>query len=406
MNSIKEVFDHHCKDLVVDKALLTKVRRYAQLFVNKNEHHINFFGGVLMGVDPIRFTHEDRYNWFSNILGVDEEPIKLDIHRLESINTKFIVSSDIMNLSCIYLMHRFFNSKLGEKDRESGAQVTAQIMNYKFFTSILTGWFRYNADPQVAQTTYAMLTRKFGLKVTGSWGALIEKRSYDIVKRGGLHYRTISNFKPDKAIVDMTNDIWGRVKSILKYIRDVFTTAQNMPEYQIRNTSNTIELDGEVKLRDKTRMLTQYKNYMANVVIDKRSFIKEDLVSIVLGIMTNTPRGNFERLLEYFVDNSSVRADKNVLAFMEIVIDHGINYIVRNPEVLRNRSDLANMVRRMRGLYTAAKSSDPEILKMRKIGDSLASRGARTKNKQVISASRNTLALYIFLRTMVMNYYR
>lgn len=407
MTSIKEVFDKHCELLVVDRVLLGKVRRYAQAFTNKNEHHINFFGGVLMGVDPVRFTVEDRHKWFHEILGIDEEPLRRDIHALKSVNTSWKVSSDIMNLSCIYVMHRFATAKnISDKEREAGAQITAQIMNYKFFTSILTGWFRFNADPQIAQTTYAMLTRKFGLKVTGSWGALIEKRSYDIVKKNGLHYKTIVDFKPDKRIIDMANDIWGRVKSILKYIRDVFTSAQNMPEYQIKNTSNTIELEGEIKLRDRTRMISQYKNYMSETIIDKRSFIKDDLVSVVLGIVPNVPTKNFGLVLEYCVNNASDRADKNVLELINTVVDHGVNYITRNPDVMRNRSDLANVVRRMRGLYTASKSADPDILKIRQLGEQIVKKSGRTKNGQIVNAMRTALAIYIILRVLTMNHYK
>lgn len=407
MNSIKSVFNDICTNFVADQRMLQKLRRYEQRFVNKNEDHINFFGGVLMGVHPVRFTQDDRQTWFDEIIGTDELNIKPAIHALPTLVITRKVSTDTMNLSCLWVMHKFLTEKrLSESQREEGALLTAQIMNYKFFTSTLTGWFRYNADPAIAQTTYALLTKKFGLKMAGSWGALIKNRSYDIVKKNGLHYKTLIEFYPDEKIVNMANDTWGRVKSILKYIRDVFTTAQNMPEYQIQTTGNTIVLDGEVRLRDKTRMITEYIDYTLGIIHDKRSFIKPDLLAITLKIVGNVPIKNVESTLDYMVNNSSVKADKDVDAFIRAVIEHGINYVTVNPSIMRNKSDLAGMLRKMRGLYTAAKTTDPDIMQIRYLGERIAERGGKTRNKQVVVAVRNALACYVILRTMVMNHYK
>lgn len=407
MKDIKTIFDSVMTDLVIDQKLIGNLRRYEQKFVNKNEHHINFFGGVLMGVNPVRFTPDDRTRWFDDILGVDEQTLKEALYKSPSINQSWKVSSDIMNLSCFYMMHRFLSDKrLTEKQKEEGALNVALIMNYKFFTSVLAGWFSYNANPVVAQTTYAMLTKKFGLKLAGSWGALIRNRANDIVKKGGLHYKVLVDGHPDDAVINVVNDVWGRVKSILKYIRDVFTQAQNMPEYQIQTATNTIVLDGEVRLRDKSRAISQYLDYGLNIVQDQRSFVKRELVDIVMQVMGNVPIKRMEDVLTYMVNNASIRADKEVQAFITIVIEHGVNYIVQNPGVMRNNSDLANLVRKMKGLYTAAKSSDPYIMQIRQIGDRLAERGGKTKNKQVVAALRTAIALYVMLRTQVMHHYK
>ena len=406
MSNIRDTFDELCPDFKADKELLTKISKYERWFVNKNQHHINFFGGVLMGVDPVRFTTDDRAKWFDTIIGTDEFIIREKVHKLPTVNTKWIVSSDIMNLSCIWVMHRILSSKLlNDKDKEKGATDVAKIMNYKFFSSILTGWFRYQANEAVAQTTYTMLNKKFGLKVVGSWGELINKRSYDIVKKGGLHHNKLFKMDPDKDIIDMTNDIWGRVKSILKYIRDVFTQAQNLPDYQIQTVGNTINLDGEIKYRDRTRMITKYMDYILQVISDKRSFRKTELENVILSVITNSPQKSFSQTLDYVVNISAQGKQKDVEDFTTLVVEHGINYIVANPGTMRNQSDLAGLIRKMKGLYTAAKSIDPQVLKMRTLGDDIVRKATSSRNQQVITAARNALALYIILRTMVMNHY-
>lgn len=407
MDDIKRIFTEECKFLIIDTKLLSKLKRFESEFVNKNEHHINFFGGVLMGVNPVRFTADDRLRWFNEIFSIDESTLMRALYKSPSINQSWIVSSDVMNLSCFYLMHRFLNEKtLSAAQREEGAYYVALIMNYKFFTSILTGWFTYNANPTVAETTYALLTKKFGLKMVGSWGALIQLRSKDIVKVGGLHRKLLEEGSPDKKVVEMLNDVWGRVKSILKYIRNMFTVAQNMPEYQIQTTSNTIVLDGEVRLRDQTKVVSQQTTYILNALQDRYSFIKQDILNVVLQFMGNAPTRNINDVLLYMVNNASIRADKDVEEFVKTVVEHSVNYLIRNPGFMRNKTDLANLLRRMHGLYTSAKTEDPYIVRIRELGDRIAGKGGNTKNKQVITVLRTTIALYVVLRVNVMNYYK
>lgn len=411
--SIRTVFDEHCKYLIVDRALLTKVKRYDHNFVNKNQDHALFFGGVLMGVHPVRYLPDDQLRWFHDILGIDEISLERDIHALPTVNTSWNVSSNVTNLSFLYLMHRFLTSKdLTSAQQEEGAIHVAKIMNYKFFTSTLTGWFTYNANPAVAQTTYSLLTRKFGLKLAGSWGKLIEKRATDIVKKGGLHRKTLERFEPDKKIIDMANDTWGRVKSILKYIRNVFTTAQNLPDYQVQTTSNTIDLEGETRIRDNVKLMGQYQTYIQGLVGDRRSFLKAELVNAVGVAIPSVSRTQLENTLQYMSKNASVKADKDVQAFIRQVVEHGVNYIDQNPGLMGKRTDLAKLLRRVKGQYTVAKNPSPKILEIRRLGERIAKRGAFTtrgsasRNPQVLAAIRTAIAMYVLLRTLTMKHYQ
>lgn len=403
MNSVKAVFDTFCKELVFDARLVRKVQTYEQRFVNKNETHIAFFGGNLMGVHPVRFVPEDRRRWFDEIVGEDEHAIGEAILALPDVLEHRHVSSDTMNLSCLWMIHRFLTEpKLSEQQRYEGAMAVALVMNYKFITSILADWFTWNADPVIAQTTYSMMSKRFGLKMAGSWGALLRQRSHDIVRKDGLHWKTFQKFNDDVEVVKLANDVQGRIKSILKNIRDIFTIAQNSPDLQIRNQSNTITIDGEIKLRDKTRLVTQYKNHILSVIGDKRGFIVADLVDVVLTVSQTVPQKAMDTTLLYVVNNSSLKADPNVQAMVDAVLLHNFDYLARNPEIMRNKSDLAGLIRKMRALYTAAKTKDPLIMDIRKYGNAIAEKALRKRDPAFIASVRNALALYILLRTMVM----
>lgn len=403
METVKEVFDTFCVDLVFDQKLLRKVQTYEQRFVNKNENHIAFFGGNLMGVNPVRFVQEDRRRWFDEVVQADEFSIREAYISLDGIEEKFHVSTDAMNLSCLWMIHRFLTEpKLSEAQRHDGAMAVALVMNYKFITSILADWFPWDADPVVAQTTYSMLSKRFGLKMAGSWGQLLRQRSFDIVRKGGLHWDTFMKFTDNYEVVKLANDVQGRVKSILKNIRDVFTMAQNTPELQIKNQSNSITIDGEIHLRDKTRMVTQYRNYTLGIIGDRRGFIIPDLVDVVVTVSQTVPQKAMDQTLLYMVNNSSLKADPNVQLLVDTVIQHNFDYLARNPGLLRNRSDLAGLIRKMRSLYMAAKSDNPLVLEIRRTGNEIARKALGNKPDALISSVRNAIALYILLRTMTM----
>lgn len=404
MNTVKSVFDTHCVALVFDTKLIRRVQTYEQQFVNKNEHHIAFFGGNLMGVNPVRFVPDDRRRWFDDIVRADEYAIRADIITLKDIVAERHVSSDAMNLSCLWMIHRFLTEPtLTEAQRYDGALAVALIMNYKFITSILADWFPWTADPVVAQTTYSMMSKRFGLKMNGTWGLLLRQRSDDIVRKGGLHYKTFLKFTDNYEVVKLANDVQGRIKSILKYIRDVFTVAQNSPELHVKTQTNAITIDGEIHLRDKTRLISQYRNSILGVIGDRRGFIVPELVDVVVTVVQTVPQKIMDQTLLYMVNNSSLKVDPNIQALVDAVLQHSFDYLARNPYLMRNKSDLAGLISKMRALYTSAKTNNELILEIRRTGNAVARSALGNKKADaLISSTRTAIALYILLRTMTM----
>lgn len=405
MENIKTVFERHCKHLTFDKSMLVKVQTYQMQFANKNEAHITFFGGNLMGVETVRFKPEDRNKWFDEILNVDEGALEDDLHALPEVVTHRHVSSDVMNLSCVWVIHKFLTStQLNEDQKYDGAMAAAMILQYKFITSIMTNMFHWSADPIVAQATYAALSKRFGLKVAGTWGELLRQRADDIVRKGGLHYTRLVKF--DKDIDYIVNDIQGRIKSFLNNIRDVFEIVRHSPEMQIRNFGSTIELDGEIKIKDTTRMVTQYRNYLLEILPDKNSFIIPDLVGVIAKTVPTMTKQSLVQVLTYLSENASLKADKRVQRICDLVLQHAFNYLNTNPDTMVSNSDLPGLIRKMRNLYQASRTTDPMILEMRKLTEEVSSIATGSKNKVLIPAIRNAVLLYILVRAWTYQHYR
>lgn len=402
--SIRSIFESECGDIKVDRKLAQAVGSYVTEFTNRNEDHISFFGGNLMGVDRLRFLTEDRNRWMDDIIGGDDMALKDLISEATDIVASRIVSTDPMNLSCLWLCHRFYNSNLPEREKHRAMLDTMLALQYKFISSILAYWFRYTADRDVAVATYARLSKKFGLKRHGTWGKLLEYRAEEIIGPRSIHLGTIKSFDNNADIVYMVNDIQGRIKDILKNIRDVFEEVAHNPKLLIRSSSQLgTNLDGDRIVREVFRDEPKMRRYVHTVVLDVNSFVKPELVGIILDIMPTAHERLFGELLDYMARNSGRRGDKNIAPFIDGVLDHmfDIQSSLRGAEARRN--NITGMLARLRGLYTASKSNDVDLAAVKDLGEKIARSGVSTRNDAMIKSLRTCIMLYVALRGMAMD---
>ncbi len=297
--NVKSLFDEACRDVKIDRVFLRKLQTYRQSFANKNEDHVAFFGGHLMGVQDVRFTRTDQLEWFTQVLDIDDIGLQDDLLELKTLvpdpkKVRF-VSTNVMNLSCLWLVHAIFTSNLTEKEKHQGMVDTLLVLQYKFITSILAYWFPNKADEAVAVATYARLPKKYKLKELGSWGALLEYRAEATLAKDSPHFKnkTFQKFDDDFDIIYMVNDIQGRIKGYLKNIRDEFEIVRRDPSALIRSTSNTtLNMDGEVVVKNKKNVYATYRRYLDEVMVDRNSFIIRELAEIVAGTMPKLPLHN------------------------------------------------------------------------------------------------------------------
>lgn len=103
---IKKIYDRAMAAVDIDNKLFKQVDRFAQQFIYKNDDHVNFFGSNLTGVYPVRFTTQDKNDWNIDLLDLDETEIRREILKLPYIKDTWVRGTDVMNLSCLYLVHR------------------------------------------------------------------------------------------------------------------------------------------------------------------------------------------------------------------------------------------------------------------------------------------------------------
>lgn len=403
---LKQVFNDVAGHVVIDAKLIKRVHDYERAFVNRNEDHVAFFGSPLMGVHTMRFRPSDRESWFSDVLEINDLELIDGIASIPSIKEEWKRATDAMNHSCVWLVHAILNSnRLSPAQKQEGAIDTLKVLYYKFLGSLMAHNYPYPADEGLMLAAYAALSRKFAIKIAGSWGALIEQRAKEQLSPRSIHHRAYTAFDSDDAIVNMINDVQGRLRDLVKsYNKVVYEVkAQNQ---RIGTERSVLEMDGTTLLKDRTRQYSTYIRYAHEIIADKNSFIRSDLVNVVCDAMhTMSPR-MFVEALEWMSLNHRAKGGEDVEKLIDETLLYAFDLMERERDILGPRTGLMPLIVRLRALYMASRMSDPNLLKTKELSESIVQKAVGSKNSSVIASVRTGIQLYIVLRVMAMHYYQ
>lgn len=404
METLKSIFADATPDFVVDQKLIQRLAEFERTFVNRNEAHISFFGGQLTGVHPVRFTPADRERWFSEVIDIDDLLIEDGLKRLPH-NQEWVRANDVFNHSCIWLLNRIMHSSLSPSQKELGAKLTIQIMQYKFLGSLLYRYFPYPADPGLAQATLAALSRKYLIKTSKSWHDLLEKRAIDMVSSRSVHRNAFMTHGPDIAVIKMINDIQNRLKELLKSISKVFHDLKSRG-VRVNSESSVREIDGSVVLKDKTRQYTTFIRYLQQVMDDPKSFVRDDLVDVVADSMhTMNPRLLVE-VLEWMSKNRLAPRHEYITELADESLIYAFELIASDRKLYNSRGGLMPLIAKLRSMYMASRMSNESLIKTKDLSDKVVRNALATKNESVIAAVRTGVQLYLVLRAMAMQFYQ
>lgn len=403
--TIKEVFETNCDRVRINRRLIGQIRQLRVGFVNRNEDHLAFFSGNLLGVHPIRYRTIDRQRWFDEILEIDESDLKEDLKNVDYIDPDWVRVNDVMNLSCIWLLYRIQNSTLSNRDKRDGLRDTLLMLQYKYLSSIMAHYFPYPSDQATAVATYEALSRKFEIKQHGSWQALLDHRCTMILDESSIHYDTYQDMDGSESDVPyMVNDIQQRLREIVKKYTAIFIRVKDQ-NLRITSTSTVIELDGETDIIERTRDHTDYTKYLKDIIQDKPTFVRQELVDIISDAMHTMNPEHLYQTLNYCSDNAGRRGDRNIDALVDETLLHAYHYISENRGLMASPSDLAGLIGKLKNLYSASRMNDPQLIKMRDLADKIINRSVKSRNSAALASVRTGLQLYIVLRSFARNYY-
>ena len=188
---------------------------------------------------------------------------------------------------------------------------------------------------------------------------------------------------------------------MVKKIWAVFAEIREM-NIKILSTGGTIELDGKTVIRDISNELANRRRYINEVIKERNRFVKPELVSVTTSAMYTMPEQVLFNTLNYIVDNYN---DKRVTSLIDETLLHAFEYLNSDRRAKAAMDDILQLITKLRALYMASRSSDPGLLKMRELGESIVKSATVGRSAAVIASVRTGLLLYIVLRTFSMKHY-
>lgn len=402
--TIKAALDAEFDQVNFDRKLCQRIIRYSNQFMTRNDDHSAFFGGVLLGVHPIRFLESDRETWYDDVLEIDETLLINHFSKVTTVDHEFKVSGDVFNYTPIYVAYRLENSNLPRNLKREAQIACFMVMHFRFLTSLLVRRFKYPADRAIAQATYMALSGRFDIRRYGSWRALLEARAEGIIAPNSIYRKVIQRFEPDPMIIRTVTDTQTRLRALINKIYAIHCANRDAGVRMTSTSATAIGTDGEMILKDSKSGYSTYLRYINEVVQTRNTFVKEELLDIVNNAMPTMPPQLLRESLTFMSDNYGQRGMNYVEDILRECMLYTFDYFQSNRRTLGS-ADLAGLIVKLRALFTASRTSDPVILRLRKDTEKLVKASSKTRNNAVISAVRTGVLLYVVIRTMTRNHY-
>lgn len=405
-DAIKQVYDDLCADLTIDNYLIDRVRRYKLGFINKNEDHIAFFGGNLLGVEIVRHTKIDRDVFFEDVLGISEHDTRQRIIQTPLIESDFARLSDPYNTAALYLIHRIHtSSKLSLKAKEQGKIDAFYMLQVKLFTSLLSHWYDKPASIEEAKATYASLDLKWGIKKAGSWDAWFTQRAEDFLQPNAIHARVVTHYAPDSRVTYAVTEPQDRLREVVKKIFQVHMDIRRNGG-RIRTTTSTLVIDGELMVKSNLDNNKRYVTYIQSVMNDPNTFIREEVVTLVRELVSTASEKLLWDLLKWVCEAHKGRTKVPTNELSEELVLHAIEYIQVNRIDIKSVDNMAVLVSKLKDLYGASRMKDTGLIKARGYAEDIVKKSKLSKSDSQIASLRTALELYIVVRALTMNYYK
>lgn len=408
--NLKEIFDEYCH-VSIDKKFLERITKWRNKFYSKNSEHVGFFSSASFGLYIPKWTSEEDDEWLTEIIGIDEEEIADYVYELPSINKDFQVSSNILSISFIYLMHKAtINKSLSSADNDKVRKTLMEVLVARYMTSIMYKYFyRGKTSPEVSTEVFERLSKRFDLKVAGNWKNWIEMKAEGFVlgddQRQDAKYAKQEVFQrfEDELVVRKLNSIKSQLNKAAIEINSVFRQVLEDQDKIASKSALSMSVDG-LYLADLVRDQTKYLHYQDAIFIDKNTFIKEDLLAVIEQSMPTISSNIFRGALEWILDNQMESKYKRKI--MEVRHDILIYAIQLIKDENLHTNDLVQVGYRLRQNILSGKNNDRTVLKVRKMIDEFIVKFRPQSKGKLVSLERSAIMIYIVLRTLAMNYYK
>lgn len=399
--TLKEAFDDIFTGIKFDEPLAKALYKFRVGYMSANKDHMEFFGGNLLGVNIVRFKDSDVNNFFA-LFDLEYKEVVDQVRRVTTIDHNFKVGGDVFNLTVMYVIHRFLNSPVNQITRQKACYDTAMIFFCRCCAALICANFTYAADPKVAQLAYANLSQKYLIKRLGSWNKVLDYRTLALLdKKESPHSRTLQFFDEDPKVQYAISDSQGRIREMFKGYYSEFMIVHQQGDSLTIQKSFVTGAEGEDVLREKTTGPENYIYFIREIIPDRETFIRGDILQIVSRNNSNTSLRAVTTTLEWLVDGSmDPKKHKQVDDFVCRVLVLMAHFMQYNIESNRHR-DLAYVLSTLKNLFLSTRSADPDLIKVREMGEKIVTEAQGKLSTSLMMATRTAVIIYICARALI-----
>lgn len=409
MSDIVELFRDYSKKKI-NESLLKELRSFKNNWIKKNENHINFLGGNLLGPNEIVFSDADRITYF-DIIGIyNSKELGNEILNLKDIlalkkeaekegkKGERKVSFDVFNLSIIWLCHEFsIYYKDDIKKYHEAVDLIYFIYAVKVFGSRYILFFsKYSLEVETAKAVYEKLSGKFLIKKYDNWDRVINhlgKKLYS-TDESGFDSKVRNMNTIDSMYI--AQDLHGSITSIFKNIFEVTLEVKEAGE-KLRTTSSIDTTGEEDQIKNLLDSPVTYVEYMKNIVVSQTGFVDFTVVDIITSIY---PKIN-DKIFKQTLTAISMHAleDKVINEyFIEMPILLSIEYLGNTSN--NYTSNIESVVVALKNYWSSSsvKQKDVNITKdkIRKFLE----KNTTYSSKHIISNMVLAIIMYVFIKAV------
>jgi hypothetical protein len=404
--TIKEVLDEEFKDVKFDTELCKRIIKYNVRLMNVNANHSAFFGGVLIGVNEIRFHESDMELWYEDVLGIDEEMLKHNFARVSSIDKDHKVISTAFNHLPGYITYRLNQERnIPQNVRHEAEVALFMIMHIRFLTSLLVPRFKYPAKKAIAEAAFAALSYKYDIKNYGSWRDLLKARSEDILVRDSIYAKVFQQYNDEHMAIRLVSDKQTLIRKLINKYFGVYCLVKENGGRIVTTSDMMMSTDGDMVLKDRTTGYSTYVSYLNTVIQRERDFIRPELQTVVEQAVEQMPPQLLDKTLAYMSKNYTQARMKHLETFTEECLLYTFDYLQSIRTQAGRNTDLVGMVTQVRAKLMASRSEDIRVLTIREAGEQIVKEATGVKTPASLAATRTGLMLYLMLRAMTRQHY-
>jgi len=396
---VKSFFSYWLRDIKFDEKLFKELQNFRLSWATKTDEYVEFLGSNLLGVHNIVFSSLDDDALLSIFKISDLKELQEDFYKVEGINKKFKIASNVIYHMLIYTAHRFItNSKLKKNVQYGGAREACLIMQYRMFSSFYYHYFKYLVDPNIAQTVYEKLSHKYLIKQLGSWQEVFDYRVKKCLEKSSPFYKRLVRLTTEDAvriIIDIQTKLRSNVISIYKILVEVVNNKEAMNTVDATFTGGE---NNEKQVRD-VDSLNKYVNIMKQITYSPNDFIDHDLVTVVVSLFPNIKEDLITKFLVCMTEER-INKPKNYYPLLEKMIYINLEYLQRWNVNISDRSTIPKALVMVRNYWSSSKVKNKDMDEIKNYLRRMAKVCTGKRTSWLVNSLSIAFVTYVFLRML------